>query len=335
MTTVTSPPETKTHAPRKPTLRYIAGVVTILVGIVFIAATFINNLFAVGPAFEEMIDDFRPVLTDASLATANADIDALAAAGTEFQTTVAPAMAQALGMTTDEFSAMVQANYPAVAQGMAALPEITATFSGLVDTLDSQQELFASADAIPTDDLPATTVPWIITISGILAIAAGALLLMPGRIGSVFAIVLGALLLIVTFALNLPQKASDADQLNENLQPIYTQELIDGATTALNTVAAMGDEMQNAMLPALAQQLGMDQDQLNAFLGENFPATAAAMQNMPASLERFDGFVATFSTNLDNYETIQPVSFSPIIWMMVVGGAIILIAGGVVLAVYR
>jgi hypothetical protein len=335
MTTVTSPHQTTTHAPRKPVLRYIAGTVTIIVGIVFIAATFINNLFAVGPAFEDMIDDFRPVLTDESLATANADIDALEAAGAEFQSTVAPAMAKALGMTPEQFSTMVQTNYPAVAQGMAALPEITTTFSGLVDTLDSQQELFASADAIPTDNLPATTVPWIITISGILAIAAGALLLMPGRIGSIFAIVLGGLLLIVTFALGLPQKAADADQLNENLQPIYTQQLIDGASTALNTVAAMGDEMQNAMLPDLGQQLGMDQEQLNAFLGQNFPATASAMQNMPASLERFSGFVETFSTNLDNYETIQPVSFSPIIWMMVIGGAIVLIAGGVCLAFYR
>jgi hypothetical protein len=335
MTTVTSPPQTTTHAPKRPILRFVAGAVTIIVGVVFIAVTLINNLFEVGPAFEEMIDDFRPVLTDDSLSTANADIDMLAAAGNEFQTTVAPAMAQALGMTTDQFSAMVQANYPAVAQGMAALPEITATFSGLVDTLDSQQELFASADAIPTDNLPATTVPWIITISGILAIAAGILLLLPGRIGSVFAVVLGGLLLIVTFALGLPQKAADADQLNENLQPIYTQELIDGATSALSTVSAMGDEMQNSMLPELGTQLGMDQEQLMAFLGQNFPATATAMQNMPASLERFNGFVQTFSTNLDNYETIQPVSFSPIIWTMVIGGAVILIAGGVCLAVYR
>ena len=32
--------------------------------------------------------------------------------------------------------------------------------------------------------------------------------------------------------------------------------------------------------------------------------------------------------NLDNYETIQPVSFTPIIWMMVIGGILILLAGG-------
>lgn len=308
--------------------RKISGGVVILVGVVFIVVTLINNLFAVGPAFEEMITDFRPLLAEESLNTARADIAGLEAAGEEFQTAVAPAMAQQLGMTPEEFGAMVQSQYPAVAQGMEALPEITATFSGLIDTLDSQRELFESADAIPTDDLPATTVPWIITISGLLAIAAGVMLFMPGRVWAILAAVLGAVLLIVTFALNLPQKAADADELNDNLKPIYTQELIDGAQDSLAVVAAMGEEMQGTMLPDLAAQLGMNPDELNAFLGENFPATAQALQTMPDSLERFEGFVGIFAVNLDNYETIKPVSFTPIIWMMVIGGILILLAGG-------
>ena len=308
--------------------RKISGGLVILVGVVFIVVTLINNLFAVGPAFEEMITDFRPLLAEESLNTARADIAVLDAAGTEFQTAVAPGMAEALGMTPEEFAGMVQSEYPAVAQGMQALPEITATFSGLIDTLDSQRALFESADAIPTDDLPATTVPWIITISGLLAIAAGVMLFMPGRVWAIVAAVVGAVLLITTFALNLPQKAADADELNENLTPIYTQELIDGAEGSLAVVGAMGQEMQTKMLPDLAASLGMSPDELNAFMGENFPATAAAMQSMPESLPRFEAFVATFAMNLDNYETIQPVSFTPIIWMMVIGGILILLAGG-------
>ena len=299
--------------------RKISGGLVILVGVVFIVVTLINNLFAVGPAFEEMITDFRPLLAEESLNTARADVAVLEAAGEEFQTAVAPGMAQALGMTPEEFAGMVQGQYPAVAQGMQALPEITATLSGLIDTLDSKRALFESADAIPTNDLPATTVPWIITISALLAIAIGVMLFMPGQVWPIAAIVLGAGLVIVTFALSLPQKAADADELNDNLTTIYTQELIDGATGSLAIVGAMGEEMQTKMLPDLAAALGMSPDELNAFMGENFPATAAAMQSMPESLPRFDGFVGTFAMNLDNYETIQPVSFTPIIWMMVIG----------------
>lgn len=308
--------------------RRVSGGIVIIVGVVFLVVTMVNNLFQVGPAFEEMIDDFRPILTDESLDTARADIATLEAAGTEFSTAVAPGMAQALGMTPEEFGGLMQTQFPAVAQGMEALPEITATFSGLIDTLDSQQELFASADEIPTKDLPATTVPWITAISGVLAIAAGVMLFKPGRLWAILAVVLGAGLLVSTFALSLPQKAADADELNANLEPIYTQELIDGANASLATIAAMGEQMQTEMLPALATRLGMTGDELNAFMGANFPATAAAMQSMPESLPRFEAFVGIFDTNLENYETIKPVSFSPIIWMIVVGGAVILLAGG-------
>jgi hypothetical protein len=308
--------------------RKAAALLVIAVGVVFIAVTLLNDLFAVGPAFEDLTDDFRPVMADESLATARADLATLEAAGQEFQTAVAPGMAQALNMSAEDFGAMVQGQYPAVAAGMAALPEITTTFSGLVDTLESQQDLFASADAIPTDDIPATTVPWIITIAGILAIAAGILLFLPGRLWGILTVVLGVALLAGTFALSLPQKAADADELNENLTPIYTQELIDGANASLAVVAAMGEEMQTKMLPDLAQQLGMSQEELNAFMGENFPATAAAIQTMQDSLQRFQGFVGTFEQNLENYETLKPVNLEPIVWMLVVGGIIIVLAGG-------
>jgi uncharacterized protein YidB (DUF937 family) len=305
----------------------ISGGISIVVGIVFIIVTLMNSLFQVGPAFEEMIDDFRPVLTDESLATARADIAGLEAVGVEFETAVVPGLAQAFGMTPDEFGATMAAQYPDIATGMAALPEITATFNGLIDTLDSQQELFASADAIPTSNLPADTVPWIIMLSGIGAIVVGVLLFLPGRVWSIVAIVFGAVLLISTFALSLPSKAADADQLNENLTPIYTQQLIDGASQSLVVIGAMGDQMATEMLPDLAAQMGLSQEELGAFLGENFPATAAAIETMPATLQRFEAFVGVFAVNLANYQTIQPVAFTPIIWMMVIGGALILLMG--------
>jgi len=327
-TTATAPPKVAAGFGSVSIPRKISGGIVIVVGVVFLIVTLMNNLFDVGPAFEELIDDFRPVLTDESLATARADIAGLDAAATEFQTAITPGMAQALGMTEDEFSAFVQAEYPAVATGVAALPEIAVTFNGLVDTLESQQDLFASADAIPTEDIPANTVPWIITISGILAIVAGIMMFMPGRAWAIVAIALGAGLVVATFALSLPQKAADADELNANLTPIYTQELIDGATVSLATVGAMGQQMQAEMLPDLAAQLGMSQDELSAFMGENFPVTAQLLQTMPAAMERFEAFVGVFAVNLANYATIQPVSFAPIIWMMVIGGIVMLVMGG-------
>ena len=79
--------------------------------------------------------------------------------------------------------------------------------------------------------------------------------------------------------------------MNANLRPVYTPALIAQAGGALTTVGTMGADMSETMLPALAQQLGMTGDDLQAFLGENFPATAAALQDLPASMERFQGWL--------------------------------------------
>ncbi len=305
----------------------IPAVIVMLVGVVLIGTTLTNTLFMVGPAFERLTDGFRPVLTAQAMETARADVAGLGAAGQEFQTAVVPAMAAKFGMTPAEFKAYMGQKFPDVADGMTALPQIVPTFSGLIGTLDAQRDLFASADAIPTSNIPATTIPWGLLIAGILSLALGMFMWFVPRTGGIIAIVFGALLLTVPFALSLPTKAANADQMNANLKPVYTQALITQAGGALTTMGTMGTEMSGTMMPALASQLGMTGDQLQTFLGDNFPATAAALQNMPASMERFHGLVGTFDANLANYEPLKPVSFAPIIWTVIVGGALMFVVG--------
>ena len=84
------------------------------------------------------------------------------------------------------------------------------------------------------------------------------------------------------------------------------------------------------MLPALATQLGMTGDQLNGFLGENFPNTAQALATLPDAMGRFNVLTANFENNLDNYETLKPVNFSNIIWTLFIGGLVTLAAAAVV-----
>ena len=308
------------------TRRRIAAGLTMLVGVVLLISTFANNLFKVGPDFEEMIDDFRPTLAEEAIATAKADLAILGAVGAEFETGIVPAMSQQLDMTGEEFMGFVATNFSDVANGVAALPEIVPTFTGLIDTLDSQRELFESADAIPTESLPATTVPWGLFFAGVALIIAGALLYKPGWLGLALTGALGAAIVIAVLVLSLIPKAADADELNENLEPIYTPELVAEAQDAVGVVGNMGLQMEAEMLPALAAQLGMGGDQLAAFLGENFPTTAQALSILPEAIPRFEGLATNFEANLDNYETLKPVGFSAIIWTLFVGGLLTLLA---------
>ena len=195
-------------------VRRIAAAVVMAVGVVFIVSTFTNNLFKVGPDFEEMIDDFRPLLAEESIASARADLAMLGGVGVEFETAIVPALSQQLGMSAEEFMGFTANSFPDVANGVQALPQIVPEFNGLIDTLDSQRDLFASADAIPTESLPATTVPWGLFFAGLALIAAGVVLYRPGGLGLVLTGGLGVLIVIVTLLLTLIPKAADADDLN-------------------------------------------------------------------------------------------------------------------------
>ena len=311
-------------SPSRPTtLSKAAAVLVMLVGAGLVGITLMSNLFAVGPAFENLIGDFRPALTQSSISTARTDIAGLSAVQNEFSTKLAPALSQQLKMTPEQFNGFVTQTFPAVAAGMGALPTAVPTFNGLINTLDKQRPLFASADAIPTTSLPATTVPWGMLGAGILVFLIGLAMLRSPKAGGAAALVVGLLLLVLPFALSLPSKAADADQLNANLKPVYTQALVNNATGALGTIGAMGTEMKTKMLPALATQLKMSPEQLQTFLGSNFPATAQALQTMPASMERFNGLVKVFDTNLGNYETLKPVGLERLIVILMIAGGLV------------
>ncbi len=301
-----------------------------LIGAGLVAITLISNLFAVGPAFENLITDFRPALTQSSIDIARNDIAGLSAVQTEFTAKLAPALSRQLKMTPTQFNGFISQNFPAVALGMSALPSAVPTFNGLINTLDQQRPLFASADAIPTKSLPATTVPWMMFGAGLLVFLIGLSMLRSPKAGAAAAIVVGLLLLVVPIALSLPTKAADADQLNANLKPIYTQTLVTNATGALATIGAMGNQMQTKMLPALATQLKMTPQQLQAFLGSNFPATAQALQTMPASMERFNALVKVFDKNLTNYNTLKPVGLAKLIWTLMIAGGLVTTLGVIV-----
>ena len=316
--------------------RKTAGALVAAVGVSFIVVVIVNHLFSVGPAFERMSGGFRPIMKPAPIAQLQNDLKGMSAVSTEFTTKGVPMFSEALKMDPAQFQSFMAQQYPAVATGMTQLPAIVTQFQGVVGTLEAEQGRFAKADAIPASNLPATTVPWGLLAAGIVLLGLGIMVIVrPGRYGAWVAVGFGALLVVASLGLTLPTKASAADTMNKHLQPVYTAQMLTGAKGALATVAAMGDEMQGKMLPGLGTQLGMDQTQLQAFLGQNLPATAAAIQTMPQALGRFQAVLTAFDKHLADYNTLKPVSFVPIVWTMIVGGIVALLAGAWALVAAR
>lgn len=306
----------------------VAAGLLVAIGAAFVAITVAANLFSVGPAFDRLTNDFRPQMTQQAIQTDRQDIAALSGASNEIQNRMLPALAQQMGVAPAQFSASLATQYPAVMKGLTAIPQVTPMFDSLVTTLDEQRPYFAAADSIPTASIPATSVPWSLFAVGLVSIGLGCWVWSRPRGAAIAVTLVGALLVAVPLALSLPHKASYADTLNTNLKPVYTQEMITQADSALATLSAMGTEMQTKMLPALATQLHMTPAQLGTFFAANFPTTNATLAGMPASMGRFQTMVGAFSNRLDDYNTMKPVTLAPIVWFLIGGGASLFLLGG-------
>lgn len=300
------------------------------VGVALIAIALAARLFTVAPAFERMTDDFRPVMNNAELSQLRQDVNGLSAVQAEFNNEAVPQLAAALGIAPQQFAALMGQQFPAVAAGLAAVPQVTQEFNGVLTVLEDERGRFDRADGIPTGSLPATTVPWGLVGAGALCIAVA--FFVPRRRGAVSAVVLGLLLVVVPMVLSLPGKADAADTMNDHLKPVYTAELVAGAKQSLAGMQAMGAEMQTKLLPALAEMLKMPPADVQSYLAANFPAVTASLASMPAAFERFDTLVATFDGSLGNYDEIKSTSLVPIVWALMVGGLLVAGLGGLALA---
>jgi hypothetical protein len=310
-------------------MKRLPAIGVIVVGVAVAALVFSNSLFSVGSSFEDLTDGFRDtVMTDEAIAAAQADVAAFGAVSEEFPSVV-EGLAPLFQMDAASFQGMLGEQFPAVAAGSQALPQIVEQFTGVVGLIGSQQENFNDADQLPTADLPATTLPWIILLIGVAGVVVGFVMFARTRLGAWLAIALGVVVVASSLLLSLVGKANAADDMNEAFKPVYNAELVAGSKQAVQVIGAMGQELQTAVIPAVDQQLAASGQGGTAMdlLGGNFPSTAAALGSFDDAMGRFTGLTTAFDQQLGNYEDIKDTSLSPIAWAVLFSGVLTVLFG--------
>ena len=147
---------------------------------------------------------------------------------------------------------------------------------------------------------------------------------------------IGVFLFAFPLAINLFGKTSSTRDLMDAMRPQMSDTALAQNSTDLATVSAMATQLQTQMLPALATQLHMTQDQLNAFLGQNLPATAQGMSALPATMDNMTSMASLMKAQQANYQqadriplTSVPPTTMP--WLFMIPGAVLAFAGGLAL----
>lgn len=186
---------------------------------------------------------------------------------------------------------------------------------------------------------------------------------------------IGLALVVVPLGISMPSKAADGEQMMKDFRPIMqpasvetTADYYDNVFTKLRPVAlafnadtvARFEAYQQGLsglqkeaptlVPALAQQMGMSEQQVQQMLAQNFPAMAqlfqtlpqmgtdfsnmvglmdqnvAVFERVPAGLDHYEPLVRTMQGNVGNYDQVSSLpSFDLMAWFFVIPGIALVI----------
>lgn len=191
-------------------------------------------------------------------------------------------------------------------------------------------------------------------------------------------VVLGFLMIVAPFALGLPAKASAGQEMMDGFRPVMQPANVEKTATYYNDVfvplggvvpaltkdniakfngyvqgfTAMGVDAQN-LVPALAQAMNMTPEQVQAFMGAQFPAMSqmlsalptmqqdftdlmglmesnvAIFEQVPGGLTHYEPLVATMQANVTNFDKADHLpDMNLFTWFFVVPGALFMLFGG-------
>lgn len=144
--------------------------------------------------------------------------------------------------------------------------------------------------------------------------------------------VLGLFLIVLPLATSLPGKSAASGDMMTAFRPHMTDASLAQAANDQKTLAAMGIQLNDEMLPQLAAQLHMTPQQLAAFMAANYPATAKGMADSAAMDRYFGSLLTTMRDQQSNFQQADqiPTGFLPPTAMtplFIVPGVLLLGAG--------
>ena len=166
-------------------------------------------------------------------------------------------------------------------------------------------------------------------------------------------LIIGIALIVMPFAMSMPSKAGAGQDMLDNFRPIMqpdnvtkTADYYNNTFVNLRPVAQAGPQLATEapqLIAALAQQLKMTPEQVQQFLGSQFPAMAGLLgglpqlqpifANVPSGLDHYKPLVDVMQANVTNYQKVDSLpSFKLFTWFFVIPGILLVLLAGAPLA---
>jgi hypothetical protein len=134
----------------------------------------------------------------------------------------------------------------------------------------------------------------------------------------------GVALIVLPFIYDMPDRTRSADEMMEAFSKIVTKEHHADLQRDVETLTVMAQDTEK-LLPALASQLGMTDQEFSAMLAKDYPGLAAGLDRMGEMLDRLSTDTRTIGQQVANFAEADrlPIKWTP--WIFVILGVVIVV----------
>jgi hypothetical protein len=344
-------------------IRKISLTVVLVVGVVWVVATFALNLWPKAPAADHLTTALKPAFTNAGVASEQTDAKTVSAFVTDLNTTTVPLLAKLTNKSDAQVVSLVSTTFPTVgkllstndnsgqpfADGQTYLAHASGYITTVANTFAAQQHNYDNARQIPTKGLSTVALVWLFVILGFVVLAIGVMFIWKpstARPLGALLMALGLIVVAVTFILDVPGKTQSVDSLTNAFRPVFATTgplSINQGQEYLNAVSAADTTLETQLVPTLSSLLKLPAATVAATLTKTSPVVATALfKKDPADpsvsvlrgiLNRWDGIATIVVAQRPNFAKVDDIPgwgmSTTIVQFLLVGPALLLVLAGI------
>jgi hypothetical protein len=294
----------------------------LVIGLGLVAAPAIFGMFTRAPHGGHMINDFRPYMSETTIAKYKGFMAEIERAHAE-SSTVVPLLAQErLGLDASGFAE----RFPSVDAFNRQWPPILADMNGdMLATMDNSVDNFAAVDSLP----PFWMFPWFFVLPGLIIAGLAWAALRRDRKGTPahslvrWLGVMGVGLILAPAIFVMFSRAPLGAEMINDFRPFMTEKKLTTIQGYFLTIGAGEGELRNAVEPAL-RDAGISGTELAGTL----PSIGEFHHDWPrisGDMAPMIGVMADNITNFGGVDALPPFSLFP--WFFVLPGILVLLLG--------
>ena len=147
------------------------------------------------------------------------------------------------------------------------------------------------------------------------------------KILSILILLVGVVLIIAPFGYKMFDRAPVGADMMKDFEPVLTRPNVTTFQGHMQTFGGMQADLKK-MMPALAKNMGMTEDQLNMMIQQQFSGIASGMGQMDTMGRDFSTVISVMDRNVENFQKADQLPMRTMPWYFVIAGVALVVLAG-------